>query len=268
MIQASSTMSASELLQATATPALFARLASQGRWRTARHLLAMDRAITETIVGRSPKVLLIEAPPRHGKSELVSKYLPAWFLGTFPDRRVMLTSYEAGFARSWGRRVQEVFERWGPRYFGVRLNRRVRAASEWTIEGHEGGMFTAGVGGPLTGKGADLLIIDDPVKNSQTGLSETLREGQWDWWQSTASTRLEPGGTVILIGTRWHEYDLAGRLLESEKNGGWPVRRLRLPALAEVPDALGRAEGEALWPERWPRSVLEERARASDPYWW
>src|SRR5262249_39293348 len=160
-------------------------------------------------------ILVIEAPPRHGKSELISKYLPAWFLGTFPQKRVMLAAYGASFARSWGRKARELLEEHGTQLFGVRVRDDLRSSSEWGLWGSEGGMVSSGVGGPMTGRGADLLIVDDPVKSSDQSRSETIREAQWDWWQSTASTRIEPGGCTIVIATRWHEDDLSGRLIKA-----------------------------------------------------
>ena len=156
----------------------------------------------ETICGRSPPLLVIEAPPRHGKSELISHYLPAWYLGTHPDRQVILTGYESSFARTWGRKARGLLEEWGEALFGVRVRGNLRAANDWGLEGFRGGMLTAGAGGPLTGRGAHLLIVDDPIKNSSDACSEVLRDRLWDWWESTASTRLEPGGCAIVIATR------------------------------------------------------------------
>lgn len=205
-------------------------------------------------------------PPRHGKSELVSKWLPAWFLSVFPQRRVILSSYEATFARSWGRKARQCFID-ASALTGQLVSDEQTAAADWeTTQG--GGMVTAGVGGPITGRGADLLIIDDPIKNAEEALSETIRNAHWDWWQSTASTRIEPGGCAIVIATRWHPEDLTGRMLLSAEQGDMQVRRLRLPALAEPGDPLGRDEGEALWPARWPTAKLLERQRATDAYWW
>lgn len=255
--------------RAVASPACFAAATSAGRWRLARHLAAIDRAVLDTIRRRSAAILVIEAPPRHGKSELISKYLPAWFLGAFPDKRVMLAAYGAGFARSWGRKARALLEEFGSELFGVKVRRDVRAADEWGLAGFEGGMITAGIGGPMTGRGADLLIIDDPVKNSQQAHSSRIRDTHWDWWQSTASTRIEPGGCAILIATRWNEDDLSGRLIkEAEKGIGVPVRRLRLPAVAEADDPLGRAPDEPLWPERWSEQYLEAKCRSLSPEWW
>src|SRR5207244_2242627 len=125
-------------------------------------------------------------------------------------------------------------------------------AAAWELERHAGGMTAAGVGGAMTGKGAHLLVIDDPVKNAEQAQSKTVREKHWEWYRSTAYSRLEPGGAVVIVMTRWHEDDLVGRLLaEAEAEGErWEI--LRLPALAEEADPLGRAPGEPLWPERYP----------------
>lgn len=251
------------------TPACFASKVSRGRWRLVSHIDAIDRAIMDTIRRRSAPILVIEAPPRHGKSELVSRYLPAWFLGRFPDKRVLLAAYGAGFARQWGRKARELLEEHGPSLFGVAVRGDLRSASEWGLVGREGGMVTSGVGGPMTGRGADLLIIDDPIKNSQQSDSETIRDSLWDWWQSTASTRIEPGGCAILIATRWNVDDLSGRLIrDSESGNGQKVSRLRLPALAEEHDVLGRSFGAALWPERYSSEYLERQRQALNPAWW
>jgi hypothetical protein len=208
-------------------------------------------------------MLLIEAPPRHGKSELVSKYLPAWYLGLRPSHRVMLAAYEATFARSWGRKARAVFAEHSAPLFGSELATDNQAADDWSTTAG-GGMTTAGVGGPMTGRGANLLIIDDPIKNAEDALSETIRNNQWDWWQSTASTRLEPGGVTIGIMTRWHEDDIFGRLMKS----GIPIRRLRLPAIAEHDDPIGRAPGDPLGPERYSREALDKLRAGRSAYWW
>jgi predicted phage terminase large subunit-like protein len=246
--------SENERAKQIATPALFARTASQGRWKMVKHLAKIDRALTEALrLGNGRLILTV--PPRHGKSELTSKYFPAWFLGHYPHKRVILASYEASFAAEWGRKARDILEEHGANLFGVNVSRKSSAADRWGIEGHDGGMMTAGVGGPITGKGADLLIIDDPVKNYEEAHSETYREKTMDWFTSTAYTRLEPGGSVILIQTRWHQDDLAGRLLRDFADD-WTL--IRFPALAEDADPLGRAQGEPLWPERYDREKLLE----------
>jgi len=185
----------------------------------------------------------------------------------FPDKRVMLASYEAEFAASWGRRARDLVDEYGDLY-GIQVRPDARASNQWELQGFDGGMTTAGVGGPFTGKGADLMIIDDPVKNSEEARSPTMRAKAWDWWQSTANTRLHPGAVVIVLMTRWHREDLGGLLLEQNDEDGEPFTEVRLPALAEKDDRVGRAEGEALWPERMPLDFLERRRKGVGSYWW
>jgi len=209
---------ASNLLSMS-TPAAWAKTVSRGGWQAADHLMEVNRQIMAMLHSRTgARVLLIEAPPRHGKSEFISKYFPAWYLGMYPENRVMLTSYEANFARSWGRKARNVLDEFGKDWFNVTVSTEQKSAVDWETN-HGGGMVTAGVGGALTGRGANLLIIDDPIKNAEEAISETIRDKQWDWWQSTASTRLEPGGIVVVMATRWHKDDLIGKLLPAAESG-------------------------------------------------
>lgn len=251
-----------------ATPALMAMAISNGQWLPAPHLMAIDREVTRALAGFGPRIIVIEAPPRHGKSEYVSRYLPVWQAAVRPDSRTILTSYEAGFARTWGHKARNLIQEHG-QTLGIRVDKFKRAAADWGITGHNGGMTTAGVGGAITGRGADLLIVDDSIKNAEEALSPTVRNSIKEWWQSTAWTRVEPGGLAILMQTRWHAEDLSGIVLASAESGeGPPVNRIRLPAIAEDHDWLGRAPGEALWPERFPLDVLQEKRRGMDTYWW
>ena len=250
------------------TPLLMATNYSGGRWRPAEHLKVIDEAIVKAICGEGPRLLVIEAPPRHGKSQLVSHWLPIWYLSIFPDRKVMLASYETTFARSWGRKARDAFQSFS-HLTGYTVDPAHASAGEWGVHKHGGGMKTAGAGGPLTGEGTTCLIIDDPLKNAEQALSPTIRDGLWDWWQTTASTRIEPGGIAIVMATRWHPEDLSGRLLaEAEAGNGEPVRHIHLPAIAEDGDILGRKPGEALWPSQWPVEHLEQRREAMGTFWW
>jgi predicted phage terminase large subunit-like protein len=199
-------------------------------------------------------------PPRHGKSEYSSKYLPAWFIGTYPEKRVILTSYEATFAASWGRKARNLLEEFGGD-FGVQVAKSPSAADQWDVEGRGGGMVTAGAGGAITGKGAHLAIIDDPIKNAEEAASQTIRDKIWEWWQSTLYTRLEPDGVVIVIQTRWHEDDLCGRLKQEARTvGGERWRILNLPAILN--------DGSALWPERYSLDRLNQIKRSVGSYYW
>ena len=207
-------------------------------------------------------------PPRHGKSELVSRYFPAWYLGTHPDKRIILASYEADFAATWGRKARDLLEEHGRNLFGVTVSKASSAASRWDIEGHDGGMATAGVRGPITGKGAHVALIDDPVKNDQEAMSQTYRDTAWDWYRATFSTRLQDDGAIILVMTRWDEDDLAGRLCKAASEGGDQWEILNLPALAEEGDSLGREAGAPLCPELFTKAMLEATKIRIGTYWW
>lgn len=248
-------------------------LATDPSFELTPHLELIDHELVEAIArargeGRDrPEILVVEVPPRHGKSTLISQNAPAWYLGTFPDRRVILASYEADFAASWGMKARDILDQHGNALFGVAVNPGSRAARRWDILGRAGGMVSAGVGGPITGKGAHLLIIDDPVKNAEQAMSETIRDKQWEWWLATARSRLEPGAVVVVLMTRWHESDLAGRLVQSAGDGGDPVTEIRLEALAGEGDPLGREPGTALWPARYSREYLEHTRAVLGAYW-
>ena len=206
--------------------------------------------------------LNINLAPRHGKSLILSQFFPAWFLLVYPWRRVILCSYEADFAAQWGRKVRDLVIQWGP-VFGVSVAQDSKAADRWEIAKHGGGMQTAGVGGPILGKGADLLILDDLTKNADEALSAVYREKTWNWYTSTAYSRLEPGAAIVHVQQRWHTDDMTGRLLEND-HGRWT--NLVLPALAGENDILGRPPGAALWPERYSVADLEDKRRLT-PTW-
>ena len=232
-------------------PADFARYLD-ARYLAPPHIRMLSNAIRSAVLDGNGR-LLVSEPPRHGKSLMCSQWSPAWFLELFPDRQVLLASYGAQFAAEWGRKVRNIVRDNVPRML-VRLSDDSRAVDRWyTTDG--GGMATAGVGGPLTGRGADLLIVDDPVKDSEEARSDTIKRKQWEWWNETAYTRLEPGGSAIVIMTRWAEDDLVGRILEHE---GDRWRHICLPAIAEDDDMLDRAAGEALWPGRFDVAALAE----------
>jgi predicted phage terminase large subunit-like protein len=252
-------------MTATLSPAGLAAYATRGGWKPAPHLDLLNRCLLDVAAGRVSR-LLVTMPPRHGKSELCSVFLPAWWLGNRPDDRVILASYEADFAASWGRRVRDVLDEYGPTLFGVSLRADSQAAHRWDIDGHRGGMICAGVGGAITGRGAHLLIVDDPVKSPEDAQSDALSSGVWDWWRGVARTRLEPGAAVVLVMTRWSETDLAGRLVADQEGEPWTV--LNLPALAEEDDPLNRQPGEPLWPERFGVEDLEATRRALGTYLW
>lgn len=221
----------------------------------------MSRAVMDTLRGTDGiRRLMVMLPPRHGKSLMCSQYLPSWYLGLYPDRRVILSSYEASFAATWGRKTRNLLDEHGWR-FGIKIAESPSAADQWDIAGHEGGMMTAGAGGAITGKGCSLAICDDPHKNSEEAASQTMRDKVWDWFQSTLYTRLEPDGAIVVVQTRWHGDDLCGRLLADAATGtGEQWRVLRLPAINN--------DGQPLWPERFSLERLQQIKRAVGDYHW
>lgn len=215
--------------------------------------------------------LMIFAPPRHGKSELVSRLFAAYYLYRHPARWVGLTSYAAELAYTLSRNARGNYQRGGG---AVRPD--VAAVKHWeTTAG--GGLWAGGVGGPITGKGYHLGIIDDPVKNAEDANSPVMRAAQWDWYQSTFYTRQEPAAAIVVIQTRWHEDDLSGRILANEgvEPERWHIAHLEAikeatpplyaPTLHVMPDP--RTPGEALAPERYPAEKLRQIGKRIGSYY-
>lgn len=219
-------------------------------------------------------VLVLSIPPQHGKSYIVTETVPAWFLTKHPDKRVIVAGYESEFAKNFGRANRDKIE--AAPELGVTVSKDSRAADNWNIEGTGGGLATAGSGGPISGKRMDLMIIDDPVKNQDDALSETARRRNKNWWESVVKARMRNDSVIIVIQTRWHEDDLAGHIVRTER-----CYELNLPALAfedfadketgvsldpdtGKPDPLGRKPGEALCPELQSRAVLLRKKDGGD----
>ena len=223
---------------ARGSPAGLAYVASRGRWLPARHLLAIDEQLCRVERGEIDRLMIFQ-PPRSGKAMLTSEFTPAWYLGRHPDRRVILCSYGAHLASNWGRKARDVLAAYGPEFFDVRVATQSKAADHWNLQGEPGGMNTAGVGGPITGFGADLLIIDDPLKDAEEAGSEVIRAKQIDWWQAVARTRLMAGGAVDPdadplarggpggLAARGHEArrrPVGGALAAGDRRGRGPAR--------------------------------------------
>lgn len=221
---------------------------TNGAYKAAAHHTLIAEKLEA--VGRGEiKRLMICMPPRHGKSELASRRFPAWYLGRSPDKQIIAASYNSDLSNDFGREVRNIVA--SPEFgnlFRVELAQDSKAANRWHTS--QGGMYVAaGVGTAITGRGADVLLIDDPFKDRKEADSEIQRKTVWDWYTSTAYTRLMPGGAVVVINTRWHDDDLSGRLLFEQEQGGdkWDVL-----SLAAIED------GEALWPEWYPIERLEQ----------
>ena len=195
----------------------------------------LERFSDDVAAGLSPRLMLL-MPPRHGKSEIASKMFPAWHLGRHPDHEIIACSYNISLAMGFSKKIKALFD--DPAYqtvFEARLNPDNRSTEEWAIHNNTGGYVAAGVGGGITGKGAHVLAIDDPIKNAEEADSATTREGLWDWYGSTAYTRLAPGAGVLVIQTWWHDDDLAGKLQQAMVNDpeSDQFEIIKYPAIAE-----------------------------------
>ena len=212
------------------------------------------------------KRLMVFMPPRHGKSEIISVQFPAWLIGRNKDRNIIEASYSSDLSTDFGRQARNIIASNTYRnvFAGVELSEDSKAKGKWNTNGR-GAYNAAGVGGAVTGKGADFLIIDDPVKNRQDADSVTIRETAWSWYRSTARTRLSPNGAIILVMTRWHDDDLAARILANDTESRWEV--ISFPAIA-TEDEEHRKKGEPLWPEHFTAQNLDEIRNDLGSYEW
>ena len=218
----------------------------------APHLHKIATKLMQVAKGECKRLMII-TPPRHGKSETTSIQFPAWFLGNNPQEQIIACSYSADLATTFSEATRRIVQ--SPKYqrlWNYQLEKDT--SRKWMISGKENNRpsyIAAGVGGPITGEGASCILIDDPLKNMEEANSQTMRDKIWDWYTSTAYTRLHPGGSIVLIQTRWHHDDLAGRLLKMSQTNPdadqWEV--LHLPAID--------SQGNALWEERYSLPVLE-----------
>lgn len=241
----------------------------------------------EDVVARKAPRLLLTVPPRHGKSMQASQYFPAFGLGNFPWLEFINCSYAQSLQMDFSRKIQEIVRSpdFAMLFDGLGVMKGNESVERWSLADKKGirtggGVLAAGVGGPITGRGAHILLIDDPVKNREEAESPTVREATKGWYSSTAYTRLAPGGGVLVIQTRWHDDDLAGWLLremedaekELDETGEWPEdsdrwKHLDFPAIA-THDEKYRKAGEPLHPERYPIGALKKIKKTLAPRDW
>src|ERR1700729_448027 len=222
-------------------------------YERARHLELLAEKL-EALERRDIRRLIVAMPRRHGKSRMCSQLFPAWRLGRRSDKSIVLASYGSELAEQNSRRVRELVGDERYPFVDATVSAESRAVNRWQTNAG-GVVIAAGVGSALTGFGADAMIVDDPIADRASAESPAIRESTWSWFQDVARTRLHAGAIQLLIATRWHEDDPAGRILNSEMAGEWEV--LNLPAICDAEnDPLGRAIGEPLWPERYPVSEL------------
>ena len=230
-------------------------------YQTPNHIQDIAKKLEDVESGKLKRLMILE-PPRHGKSMLASQLFPCWVLGRNPKTEIVQTSYSASMALEQSRKARDFFcegavtelfpkVRHQPARAGqMKIPVERQAAHEWgTMQ--KGRYYAVGVGGALTGRGADIAIIDDPVKNQEDASSERIREKTWEWYTTTLYTRLSPNGAIVIIMTRWHVDDLVGRLLEkSKKDKGDQWEVLSMPAIS--------GKKKALWPEHWGMNKLDK----------
>lgn len=225
-----------------------------------RYLSDRILAAVEGVERGENRRLVVSMPPRAGKSTLVSQYTPLWMLRRNPNWKIVMTSYDPGLTLEWTRNVRTLIE--DRPSLDVRLARDAGAGGRWYTR-ERGGMYATNIGGPLTGRGARVLVVDDPISDFVAAHSARYRDSLWNWWLSVAQTRLEPPFLVLVVMTRWHEDDFVGRLLSPEYEGNpadW--EQVALPAIAGPDDVMGRAEGEPLL-----SPLLEETPEQATARW-
>jgi len=202
------------------------------------------------------KILILMCPPRSGKSTEATINFPAWYLGRNPDKEIITASYSAELALDFGSKTRNLIDSEEYKWIfpEVTLQKDDKSKAKWRT--NKGGSYiSVGIGGAITGRGANILIIDDPIKNREEAESELIRQKHFDWFTSTAYTQLEPNGKVTLILTRWHLDDLAGRIMANEEFSS-KMKVIKFPAIA-LEDEKYRKKGEVLWKERYPLEEVE-----------
>jgi predicted phage terminase large subunit-like protein len=224
--------------------------------------------IFEDIAAGKKKRVIVNIAPRHGKSELISYLAPAWFLGKYPHKKVIMASHTADLAVNFGRRVRNLVgsDAYKDIFPQVELQADSKSASRWGTN-YNGEYFAIGVGGALAGRGADLFIIDDPhsEQDAKLGRPDVFKPA-WEWFQSGPLQRLMPGGSIIVVMTRWSKLDLTGeivnQMIKNEDVDPWEV--VEFPAIIENK----QGEMESLWPQFWPLEELMAKKAALDIRYW
>ena len=240
---------------------------TQSMYEVAKHHRVLAAALEEVDRGTWPR-LIVTMPPRHGKTQQISKFFPAWFTGRDPYRSTIVATYNDDYAGDIGRDVRDLLRH--PRHLDIFPTCKLKAgaqASDRIKTLANGQLSFVGRGSASTGRGGHLLVADDLIKDAEEADSPTMREKIWNWFVKVFLTRqMRAGACVVLVMTRWNEDDIVGRLTDPhnpsfnrEEAGKWKV--LNLPAIAELSDPMGRKPGEALWPERFPLSMLEAQKR-------
>lgn len=244
------------------TPLGYACHLTKFRYKPYKYIQHIEKEILNFIFNSKLQILQISIPPRHGKSEYISHWLIFWLLMNIPTIKIILTTYGMRLTETFTLRIRDLMLHYG-RLRGVSLTKHTQ--HEFYTQ-YGGGVIGTGVDGALTGKGGDLILIDDPVKSDAEAMSRNRRDKTWQWFISTLYTRLEKNAKLILLSTRWHKDDLTGRIIENRNLFGG-IKTINLPAIAGTNDILGRKEGEVLCPERFPLEDILIRKKVMGNFW-
>ncbi len=250
---------------------------TQEQWYSAAHLRKIAEYLQAVERGEITRLMIV-APPRHWKSSLASEKFPLWYLGRHPTDSIIVASYGQDLADEFSRQVRNTIqnqERYQQVFPGTQVRRDTASASVWSLStAYRYSLHSAGVGAGVTGGGANIIVVDDPIKDDAHARSDAYRRTLKGWYQTTLRTRAESNAAIILMQTRWHELDLAGMLLRAaQEQGGEEWTVVHLPALIESEpqaraDPLGRKMGEALWEERFSAKELARIRQAVGPRAW
>lgn len=291
---------AAKVLELVPTPAHLAYRVSRGTWAYPKFLQYLNDELTDWLMSPEETFCAVEAPVRHGKSLFCSVHLAAWVIGMYPETSIMHMSYSQDLSKGFVTAVRDIIAEFGPELFGITIAKGHRSGTNWRVARIDpdtgdqgpplGGMRSVTQGRTITGTGADLIIIDDPIKNAREADSALERDRLWDWYTRVLRNRLEPGGRILLVMARWHEDDLNGRLFDASyvPEGADRWFRIHLPAIAEPApwevddtgqlydgrtlddwrDPIGRRFGEPLWPERYSLNRLMKLQASVGPRGW
>lgn len=248
------------------SPLAFANAVYPG-FKTGPHHRKLAQIFTDVIEGRKKRVI-INIAPRMGKSEFSSYLFPAYFLGKYPDKKIIMATHTAGLSEDFGRRVRNLIqsEEYSEIFPTARVAEDQKAAGKWSTS-MGGQYYAAGVGGALAGRGADLFVVDDPHSEQDVKSNSQLTfDSAWSWFQTGPLQRLMPGGAIIVIMTRWGKKDITGKLIEWQANNpeSLPWEVVELPAILNE----GTEREKSLWPEQWPLEALQQKKASMDVQYW
>ena len=259
------------VIKARKSPGDFAEVASGGWWKFAPHLRLINNVLMDACKGG--QFICVSVSVRCGKSELGSKFMPAWYLCNNPNNNIILTSYAKDLSRGFSRASRDLIKEFGPTLFDVGLSNESAAADTYMMGGNfRGGMKSTSVGSAVTGFGGDLIIGDDLYKDITQAFSAAYNRDLREWYKSTLRTRLHPNGSIVNILARWANDDFSGWLLEQSKEiadfDQWKEIKLSMRCTDPETDPLGRSLGDPLWPGRYSEQELRAFEATSGPLYW